>query len=222
MSDGIRDGGGGGADGDDRYRTIAAPARAEIPKRKGSRFIGLARPVSSKRDASSVLEEVEDEFADARHRCWAYRLGERGEEFRFSDAGEPSGTAGRPILDQIAARELVGVLVAVVRYYGGTKLGTGPLARAYGSSASAVLEEAEIVERRRRQRFRLRFDYDDTASVDRLLHRFDVEVSDRRYGAQTELWIGVARSEADRFQEAFATALSGRGVLEVPNAGGTD
>ena len=206
-----RDRGGGT---EDRYRTIAGPTRREIPKRQGSRFIGLARPVSAKDEVPGLLEEWADEFADARHRCWAYRLGERGEEFRFSDAGEPSGTAGRPILDQIAARELIGVLVAVVRYYGGTKLGTGPLARAYGAAASAVLEKAEILERRRRSEFLIRFGYDDTSAVDRLLHRFDAAISDRRYGAETELWIGIPRSEVDRFREAFATALSGRGTLE--------
>ncbi len=129
----------------DSYRTLAAASTHEI-KIKGSRFIGLAYPVGSVDDASAVLEDVRKKEYNATHHCYAWTVGIEQEEFKYSDDGEPSGTAGRPIYNAIIGRGLKNVMVIVVRYYGGTKLGTGGLTRAYGGCAADVLDSADITD----------------------------------------------------------------------------
>ena len=122
----------------DTYLTIDRPARAEL-RVLGSRFIAEAIAVTSPGEAQQALEGIRRRMHDATHHCWAYRLGPNGAEARFSDAGEPSGTAGRPIMSALERLALTDVLLVVTRYFGGTKLGTGRLARAYGEAASSVL-----------------------------------------------------------------------------------
>jgi len=122
----------------DTYLTINRPGRAEL-RVLGSRFIAEAIAVSSPGEAQQALEGIRRKMHDATHHCWAYRLGQDAAEARFSDAGEPSGTAGRPIMSALERLALTDVLLVVTRYFGGTKLGTGRLARAYGEAASAVL-----------------------------------------------------------------------------------
>lgn len=198
----------------DAFRTIAGRASAEIPRRKGSRFLAVAAPVEDEETAIQVREELRAQYPDATHHCWGYRLGPDGERYRFSDDGEPSGTAGRPILTEIERRDLLDVLVVVIRHYGGTKLGTGGLFRAYGAAAAAVLEAAEIGERRRRRRLHLRFDYEDTGAAEGVLHRFDTEVVRSRYTEETELWVDVPISRVEAFRRMFTDALGGRGTIE--------
>ena len=135
-----------GANDMDSYKTVSAPNEHEIDKIKGSRFLGFVCPVQDEEQALQHVEALRKRFYDARHWCWAYRLGRGRDVFRYQDDGEPSGTAGRPILQEIDGRELTDVLVVVVRYFGGTKLGTGGLARAYGDAARATLGSAEIQE----------------------------------------------------------------------------
>ncbi|PSR00263.1 MAG: hypothetical protein BRD51_00710, partial [Bacteroidetes bacterium SW_11_64_17] len=122
----------------DMYRTIDESARAEQTM-DGSLFLAEAMPVSDRRAATECIETVCEREHKAPHHCTAYRLGREGEDFRCDDDGEPSGTAGKPILRQIDARDLTNTLVVVTRYFGGTELGTGGLARAYGDAASAAL-----------------------------------------------------------------------------------
>lgn len=197
----------------DSYRTIAAPALAELPRIKGSRFLGEAFPVSTEAEAEARLEAVRRREHAATHHCWALRLGTDGQRFRSSDDGEPSGTAGLPILRQIDARELTDVLVVVTRYYGGTKLGTGGLVRAYGEAAAAVLEEARVRVRLERVPLRLRFAYDDTSPAMHVLHAFEAEIAEQHYGEATELVVLVRRSRAGALREAFTEALGGRGEI---------
>ena len=197
----------------DSYRTLARPTLAEPPKTKGSRFIGEAFPVASEEEAGERIEAVRKREHAATHWCWAWRLGTEGDAFRYSDDGEPSGSAGAPILRQIDARGLTNTLVVVTRYYGGTKLGTGGLVRAYGEAAALVLDAAPVAERIVRVPVRLRFAYDDTSPAMHTVSRFDAEIAEQHYAEDTELVVRVRRSEADALRAAFIDALGGRGTI---------
>lgn len=196
----------------DAYRTIEDSARAE-QRVDGSRFLADAAPVTDRQDVATRVEAIRSREHKATHHCTAYRIGVEGEEARYNDDGEPSGTAGPPILRQIDARTLTNTLVVVTRYFGGTELGTGGLARAYGDAAAAALDRASVVERIVRVPVRLRFDYNDTAPAQQVLRQFDTEVQESEYTAVTTLTVGVRRSEVDAFVEAFTNALSDRGEL---------
>ncbi|MFB6229818.1 MAG: YigZ family protein [Salinibacter sp.] len=199
----------------DTYRTLATSARAERTV-DGSRFLVDAKPAGSRAAVQAQIETIREREPSATHHCSAYRLGQDGDDFRYDDDGEPSGTAGQPILRQIDARELTNTLVVVTRYFGGTELGTGGLARAYGDAAAMALDRASIVERVVRIPVRLRFDYDDTSPAQRVLQQFDTEVQDSEYTDVTTLTVGVRQSEVDAFVDAFTNALSDRGdVLRV-------
>ncbi len=196
----------------DTYRTLDGSGRAEHTV-DGSRFLAEAVAVASRTAAEETIAAVRAREHKATHHCSAYRLGVAGDTFRYDDDGEPSGTAGRPILRQIDARDLTNTLVVVTRYFGGTELGTGGLARAYGDAAAAALERADGVERVVRTPLRIRYDYDDTAPAERVLRQFDAEVRDSEYTDVTTLTVGVRTSRVDAFVEAFRNALSDRGEL---------
>lgn len=204
----------------DTYLTIAGHATREI-KREGSRFIAEAFPVASEEEAEARIEEIRKRDYDATHHCTAYRVGEQGDLFRYNDDGEPSGTAGPPILRQIDGRELTNVLVVVVRYYGGTKLGTGGLIRAYGDAASDVLDACRIEERILRTEMSVQFAYDDTSPALHTVDQFDAEVLDRIYSEVTELRLAVRRRDVEPLRAAFTEALAGRGTVAMPDDDGT-
>jgi uncharacterized YigZ family protein len=201
----------------DTYRTIASSATATL-KVEGSRFLAEAVPVASREAAEKHIEAVREREHQATHHCTAYRLGTEGDEVRYNDDGEPSGTAGQPILRQMDARDLTNTLVVVTRYFGGTKLGTGGLMRAYGDAADAALDQASIVERVVRVPVQIRFAYDDTTPARQVLRQFDATVTDSDYTDVTELTVGVRASEVEVFVDAFRNALSARG--EVLSVGG--
>lgn len=130
----------------DSYHTLAGPAEA-IYKEKSSKFLAYAYPVESEEEIRTLLDALRKKYYDATHHCYAWRLGPHGETFRTNDDGEPSGTAGKPILGQLLSNELVNCLIVVVRYFGGTKLGVSGLIGAYKESAAEAIRAAEIVER---------------------------------------------------------------------------
>ena len=205
----------------DTFRTLARPANAEPPKTKGSRFLGEAVPVSTERAALDAVEAIRTREHAATHVCWAVRLGADGALTRSADDGEPSGTAGAPILREIEGRDLTDCLVAVTRYYGGTKLGAGGLARAYGEAAAAALGAARVRTVVVRVPVTLGFAFDDTAAAMRLLDRFDAEVADQTYSPDgTRLVLRVRLSEAGALADAFVEATSGRGGVEGPGTRG--
>lgn len=131
---------------EDSYRTIAAPSDASSRERS-SKFLAYAYPVQTEEQIREILDTLRKKYYDATHLCYAWRLGPRGEIFRANDDGEPSGTAGKPILGQLLSHELTDCLVVVVRYFGGTKLGVPGLIAAYKESAAEAIGEASIVER---------------------------------------------------------------------------
>lgn len=142
----------------DTYLTLEAPATAALRERS-SKFLSFAWPVHDEEQIRQHIEALRKEYYDATHHCYAWRLGPQGERFRASDDGEPSGTAGRPILGQMLARGVTECLVVVVRYFGGTKLGVPGLIAAYKESAAAVLDAARIVERTVDHRLEIEFSY---------------------------------------------------------------
>lgn len=142
----------------DTYKTITATTEG-LYKEKGSKFISYAFHVESEKDVKEIVERLKKEYYDARHHCYAWRLGYLGEQTRANDDGEPSSTAGRPILGQILSHELTNVLIVVIRYFGGTKLGVSGLIQAYKEAASDALTDAEIVERTIDKEVVVRFEY---------------------------------------------------------------
>lgn len=197
----------------DSHRVLDAAGRAEI-KIKGSRFIAEAVPVSSALEAEEALQVIRKREYDATHHCSAWRIDPEGIEFRWSDDGEPSNSAGLPIFRHIEGRDLFGTAVVVTRYYGGTKLGTGGLIRAYGEAASLALDAARVREVIPRTRLTLRFAYDDTSPAMHLLSQYDTVVAGTRYSDETEIDVDVRNRDLAPFQAAFVEALSGRGRIE--------
>lgn len=197
-------------------RTVAGPLRHEPPKIKGSRFIASVAPTVSAEEATAFVEARRDEFHDATHGCFAWRVGPDPSHFRTGDDGEPSGTAGRPILREIDGRNLTDVVVVVTRYFGGTKLGTGGLARAYGGAAAAALDRVGIVEVPIVREVRLRFAYALTGVVQSVLSAFALIPGRTEYGAEVEMSIAVPVAEADRVCRELREATAGRLEIEDP------
>ena len=157
------------------YLTIAERVQASYTEKK-SKFIALAYPVSSVEETKTILDQIRKDYYDARHVCWAYMIGAEREEFRSNDDGEPSGTAGKPILGQINSNQLSNILIAVVRYFGGIKLGTGGLIVAYRESAAAAIAESEIVERIVTKQIKFTFDYLQMNDVMKLIKENDCKI----------------------------------------------
>ena len=166
----------------DKFISISAPSEG-LYKEKGSRFIAYALPVSSEREAADALKALSVKHHAARHICYAYRIAApEGELWRASDAGEPSGTAGRPILSQIDARGMSNVLVAVVRYFGGILLGAAGLGRAYRAAAADALDKAVPAEKTLVKICTVIFDYERQGAVEKILRDRAVSVVERSYG----------------------------------------
>ena len=156
----------------DLYKTILQPAEGYVTEKK-SKFISAIHPVKSAGEAKSIVDECRKKHYGARHVCWAYVLGPDRADFRANDDGEPSGTAGRPILGQINSHELTNVLILVVRYFGGTLLGASGLIKAYKEAAAAAIGNAEIVEETVDENIAIRFDYVLLNEVMRVLKQFE-------------------------------------------------
>lgn len=195
----------------DQFETAAGHRRVEIAKVKGSRFIAEIFPVTSEDEIDPHLDAVRRTYHDATHHCFAYRLGPDGGRFRSSDDGEPSGSAGAPILRKIESSGLTDVLVVVIRYYGGTKLGAGGLARAYGAAAEDVLAQTDRSTRTQYRLLKLEFFYDDTSPAMRLIERFGAVIVASSYGEGTTLEVKVPASQVEAFIRDFVDDLGGRG-----------
>jgi uncharacterized YigZ family protein len=159
----------------DFYYTIEKSAVAEF-KDRGSKFIGYAYPIKNVEEFKDRLNEIKKEHPKATHHCFAYRLGLDGNTFRVSDDGEPSGTAGRPILGQIDSKELVNTLVVVVRYFGGTLLGVPGLINAYKSAAALALQIAPQAQKQVEKEFTVQFDYTQVNEVMTLVKQYNCRV----------------------------------------------
>ncbi len=195
-------------------RTVAAPLRYEIEKIKGSRFIADVAPVADENSAAAELDAVRAGFPDAAHHCWAWRLDEKTS--RFSDDGEPSGTAGPPILQQIDRLELRRTLVVVTRYFGGVKLGTGGLIRAYGAAARAALDHAEIRITPITTRVDVRYPYELSGVVKGVLSAWNAAPRDETYEAtESSFHVHLPIESAAGFREALIEATAARASVRM-------
>ena len=180
----------------DSYLTIAAPAEA-IYKEKSSKFLTYAYPVHSEEEIRELLEVLYKRHYDATHHCYAWRMGPHGEQFRSNDDGEPSGTAGKPILGQLLSNSLTDCLIVVVRYFGGTKLGVSGLISAYKESAAAVIEEAEIIEKTVDRVFTIEFPYLVMNDVMRIIKEEQPTIEEQIFDNLCSMTLSVRNSKAD-------------------------
>jgi len=182
----------------DTYKTIAAESKG-LFRDRGSRFIAIARPVSSQEEVKIILEELRREYHDARHHCYAWMLTPDRQTWRVNDDGEPSGTAGRPIMGQINSRELTNVLVVVIRYFGGTLLGVSGLINAYRSAAEDALSNARIVERYVMESWLVTFPYAAMNDVMKVMKDEGCSQHSHNYtGEECSAEISFRTSQADK------------------------
>jgi uncharacterized YigZ family protein len=196
----------------DTFRTVAGRGEAGFEVR-GSEFVGHVAPAGSVDAAEAVVEAVRAEYADASHNVPAYRV--RADPLRewASDDGEPSGSAGKPVLNVLQGEGVANVVAVVTRYFGGTELGVGGLVRAYGRAVKAALDDAEVVERLPREQFTVTVDYDDSGSVRGLLESAGVEF-DADYAATVEFVVDAPVGDAAALRDRIRSATSGRAVLD--------
>jgi uncharacterized YigZ family protein len=180
----------------DSYLTIEGNAEA-IFKEKSSKFLCYAYHIESEEEVSAHLEVLRKRYYDATHHCYAWRLGPFGERFRANDDGEPSSTAGKPILGQLLSREITNCLIVVVRYFGGTKLGVPGLIAAYKESAAAVLDEAIIVERTVDTRAKIDFSYMAMNEVMRIIKEEQPKIEEQIFDNLCSMTISVRNSRAE-------------------------
>lgn len=184
------------------YLSPAGEARAEV-REKGSRFLAVIGPANSEEAARAALAALAREFPDATHHCWAWRIGAPARE-RSADAGEPAGTAGVPILQVLRGAGLSDVLAVVVRWFGGTKLGKGGLARAYAAAAREALQGLPVVARIPTVRLDLQVPYERVGAVKRLVHPPEVDLEQEEYGETARLTLVVHEERAAAIREALA------------------
>ena len=185
------------------FQTIQDRVEDVSFKEKGSKFMGYAFPVQDEEEIKERLEELWEKFPDATHICYAYRLGINGEIYRANDDGEPSGSAGLPIYNQIVSKDITHVLVASVRYYGGTKLGVSGLIKAYKLSAQMVLEQVKIVEKHLTEKIGFEFSYEDQGSVMRIIDKFNAEVLETQFSDRCFLKVRIRKESLDNFLASF-------------------
>ena len=199
----------------DFYYTIQQRERTSI-KVRGSEFIATVIPVTSKDQALKELESLRSEFWDATHNCFAYRIGKGGLEFRTSDDGEPSGSAGKPILFVLHKYDVSDILMVITRYYGGTKLGVGGLARAYSDSSSAVLELCVKIPVYSTKDIKVLCMYEDVDTVRRIIDAYAIN-SDSEYRDAVEFIARIPESQCEIFMNEIISATSGRAGAMILN-----
>jgi uncharacterized YigZ family protein len=192
---------------EDIFRTINVSAEGLITEKK-SKFLSFIHHVESAEKAKEIVEECRKKYYDARHVCWAYMLGPQRDDFRSNDDGEPSGTAGRPILGQINSYELTDVIVLVVRYFGGTLLGTSGLIKAYKEAASEAIGNAEIIEKTVDEQLIIHFDYQLLNDVMRVLKQFESVHWEQDFKESCIMRLMIRKSQIDQLTNAL-TAIYG-------------
>ena len=184
----------------DEYLSIKASSEG-LYKDNGSRFLSLAYPVKSAEDAEDIVKALRKEHYNATHHCYAYRIGLKGDTWRINDDGEPSGTAGRPILGEILSRNLSDVMVVVVRWFGGVKLGVPGLIRAYKAATQEALDAAETIVKTATVPLRIYFSYQQTDKVLRELRKRNIEDSDKKFEEECSLTAHVPLSMTESLKE---------------------
>ncbi len=182
---------------EDIYKTVKGVSEG-LYKEKGSKFIARAYHVESEEEVKAVLQQLRKEFYDARHHCYAWRIDARNERTRSNDDGEPSGSAGKPILNQLFSFELYDVLVVVIRYFGGTKLGVSGLINAYKVSTREALENAKIIKKELRDLYQVEFEYPLMNAVMRVIKEEVLVIKEQQFDNQCLINLEVRLSTIDK------------------------
>ena len=189
---------------EDTYRTISKPSEG-IYKDKGSKFIALAYPVTDEKKIKEKLDEVRKKYYDARHHCYAYRIGFDKLVYRVNDDGEPSGTAGKPIFGQFLSNDLTNILVIVVRYFGGTKLGISGLIQAYKTATMEALKEELFITKKVWDVYEVYFDYDQMNEVMKILKENSLNQLDQHFDLKCMVKFSVRKKYTNDIYERFKT-----------------
>ncbi|GHT76311.1 hypothetical protein AGMMS50262_14160 [Bacteroidia bacterium] len=183
----------------DVYKTIAGVAEGSITDQR-SKFIAFAVPVQTPEQVKETVAQYRKQFYDARHVCWAYMLGADRTQFRVNDDGEPSSTAGKPVLGVINSHELTDILIVVVRYFGGVKLGTSGLIVAYRAAAQEAVAHAEMIEKTIDEEIRFTFDYPFLNGVMKIVKEERPQIISQTFDSQCEMTLRIRQSEAEKLK----------------------
>lgn len=199
------------------YKTVLQPGTDEITEKK-SRFIGYICHAETEADANAFVQEIKKKHYDARHNCFAYVLGEQQSTLKFSDDGEPGGTAGKPILEVINGAGLCDVCIVVTRYFGGTLLGTGGLVRAYTDAAKACIRATEIVKKQLVIPVDALVNYNDLGKVQYLLNSENIKIIDSDYGENVRLKVEIPYDDYNRIEKLLVEATGARILIDKSEA----
>ncbi|MDQ1771433.1 YigZ family protein [Labilibaculum sp. A4] len=187
----------------DTYKTIN-PASEGLYKEKGSKFIAYAYPVTNEEEIKEYIANLKKEYYDARHHCYAYMLGADKSEYRANDDGEPSSTAGKPILGQILSNDITNILIVVIRYFGGTKLGVSGLIHAYKTAAADAIANTEIIEKTVNDIYDVNFDYLVMNDVMKIIKEDQPEQLGQDFNLTCRITLSIRQSEVDKIIEKFS------------------
>ena len=195
------------------YRILYEGGEGEVVEKK-SRFIASTKPVSSEDEAMAFVEEIRKKYWDARHHCYAYVIGSRGQLCRCSDDGEPAQTAGRPMLDVLLGEEIRNVCVVVTRYFGGTLLGTGGLVRAYSAAVKEGLKESVTVKKQLGRKIKMVTDYNGIGKIQYVAGQMGILIMDTQYTDQVTVTFAVPENQAEAFLTQVTEKTAGKAVWE--------
>lgn len=191
----------------DEFKTIKDKSEGTYSELR-SKFLAFAHHVTSVDDAMALVEQYQKKYYDARHVCWAYMIGPERETFRSNDNGEPSGTAGKPILGQINSNGLTDIIILVVRYFGGVKLGTSGLIVAYKTAAAEAIANAEIETRTVDEEYTFSFEYPLMNSIMKVARDMDARIINQSYDMDCQMTLSIRRGKMQELQEKIKKALS--------------
>lgn len=187
----------------DTYKTIETASEEVLYKEKNSKFFGYCFPIRSEEQVKEILEKIKKEHYSARHWCYAFQIGTEQIHYRANDDGEPSGSAGLPIYGQIQSFELTNILVIVVRYFGGVKLGIGGLVTAYKETAKMALENCDIIEKTIDIRYKIKFDYKHMNRVMRIIKEKNINIVGQKLELDCEIEIAVRKRDSEMIFTTF-------------------
>ena len=191
----------------DAYKTIKQESEGTYSELR-SKFLAFAHPVTTVEEAMAWVEKYQKKYYDARHVCWAYMLGADRETFRSNDNGEPSGTAGKPILGQINSMELTDVIVLVIRYFGGVKLGTSGLIVAYRTAAFEALNKAEVIEKTVDVEYTFTFEYPFMNGIMKVVREMEARIVSQSYDMDCSMTLSIRMGKLDELKERIQKVLS--------------
>ena len=187
----------------DSYKTITQPSKERLFKDRGSKFYSYAFPISNEEEIKQKIELLKKQHYNARHWCYAWQLGKNYDHYRANDDGEPSNSAGMPIYGQLQSFNVTNVLVVVVRYFGGTKLGVGGLIKAYKNGAKLALENSNIIDKTINEKFLIKFEYPEMNTVMRIIKDEKISINNQKLELNCEFIISIRKKEAEKVFEIF-------------------